>query len=557
MQLVKIVIILGLSMLVRSQLDSNRNIIKTRVVSGAYTRRLPQVLTYTSSAPLIYQMTFNISSIQRGNFITPNCPAVRQNECKVYEGIEKIINELETKLTVVQNSLSSYPFGINAMEAMGAPSRSTRNVVSDSIGDFLSFCCSVATQSDIGSIFTSQAKQKQVFNKLKNSIITDHSNILMIQKGYKDFSSNVSTVMNTFKDVMQQMITKQRTLQNEYGVDLEWITTLEHKMTYIQLQTVQALAKSADLFHYSDILSHCRNKLLSFSAVSLYELTRDLYALQSEVRKNSYELAIHPSNAIAYYSQKFASCQFADNQITIQMKIPLKEINEDWILHELIQVPFQYEGSICTIDHQPTLLAVSNDDVIALQGTALETCRPSEGICWLPAYNIDPLEGSHCSRMILKGATASALKRACMFTCRKLPPETHFVTQLDNHRFVITNAPRGTAITCDVSESHTLSADPILLPVNNKGAVEVSIPCYCYIRIPGRRRPVRPPYPCPASNIIKPTIHNVLPSHWTKIDVNVLSEYEMGRSGYHNNLNSVGFDRMEDILNTSWALEQP
>lgn len=54
-----------------------------------------------------------------------------------------------------------------------------------------------------------------------------------------------------------------------------------------------------------------------------------------------------------------------------------------------------------------------------------------------------------------------------MFTFHKLPSDTHYVTQLDNHRFVKTNAPKGTVITCDVSESHTLSSDKILLPTND------------------------------------------------------------------------------------------
>lgn len=59
-----------------------------------------------------------------------------------------------------------------------------------------------------------------------------HNNILMIKKAYKVFSSAVTNVMNSFIEEMQELLSKQNSLQRDYGKDLEWLSTWEHIQTF-------------------------------------------------------------------------------------------------------------------------------------------------------------------------------------------------------------------------------------------------------------------------------------------------------------------------------------
>lgn len=532
------------------------NFPKTRVVSGAFTRPLSNVLVYSGTAPLIFELTMNMTRIEKSRFVNENCELrnTSRSECKILEGVERMIEEIETKLTLLQNSIRASPFGPEAEEEIARAnrlSRKHRNVVQDFLGGGFQWCCSLATTADIDRIFTNERDLHNVFEKMKTSIITDHSNIMMIKKAYKNLSSNITLGMSAYKRAILKSVEDQKRLRDELEGHYEFVNLFNRKMTLIGAQLTQAVAKVSDVMQYNDILSHCKAQLLPMSAVGRWDLMNDLFKMQAEVRKYGYDIAFDPTESIRLYTHKFTSCQFANNRIRIVVKVPLRHLNENYQIHELITVPFVYQDSLCYIDHAPTLLAVSSNDIIALQGTDLQGCNPKEGICYLSSFTTDPQESYACSKAIHQGATVQELKEACSMTCRKLPPTSNLITQIDVSRYVLTNPPIGTTIHCD-------SKEPIPAPIpvipNRFGATEVALSCGCYIRMPGRKRHIRSPYPCPPNQHIKPQTHFIVPSHWVKINTNVASEMDLSRN-YLNTLNAHSFDDIEDLLNSTWVLD--
>jgi len=520
-----------------------------RIVSGAFTRKLDDILVYSITAPIVYDIQFNLTEIQPATFMEQGCSDSRQAECQIINSVEKILLATEKRMVNLQESLRATPFGSSALQPREGRRRRS-NVISDGIGSFFSFCCSVATQMDLDSMFTTQSNMKAVFDKLKTAVIADHSNIIVMKKAYKDFTLNVTGALTQYQTAMKKIVERTEAFQAQSDKNMDWLTLFHNKMTLLVYQITQGLMKITDIMHYNDLVQHCRSRLIPLSAVPIGDLKTDLQALQKEVRKHGYQLVINPGDAVKYYNYPLAKCVFADDKIMITGKAPLRKQKEIFSLHQLVNIPFIYNNEVCTIDHSPTLLAATEQDVITIQGTALETCKPSEGICYVSQFESDPQEGSRCATLILQGAPVSQLKESCPFTCRKRVKDSHFVTQLDFHRFILTGHPEGTTLICEKNDT----SKPTPIPTNDIGCTEVLVPCSCFIRIPGRNRVIRSPYPCPESNTRRAIIHRLIPAAWGKIDIPVLSEAAMSRA-YQHNLNAYSFQDVKEILNTSWTLD--
>ena len=122
------------------------------------------------------------------------------------------------------------------------------------------------------------------------------------------------------------------------------------------------------------------------------------------------------------------------------------------------------------------------------------------------------------------------------------------MTQLDYHTFVVTGAPKGTAIACN--QNGNLNHYPVPIYPDAIGSLEVRLSCDCELLIPSRL-PVRPPYPCPSNIVTYPTVHIIIPTIMSKVDVMLKSS----RSGLDSN--HVTFPNLTAVFNETWDMDTP
>ncbi len=190
-------------------------------------------------------------------------------------------------------------------------------------------------------------------------------------------------------------------------------------------------------------------------------LKEDLFNLALEVSKHNHELAIPPVQVGEYYKFKIASCTFSADRVLIKLRIPLKEQNVDWEIHEMVNTPFLFVNEVCKIRHSPTYVASNRHQVVAIQGTQLNLCEPHEGICYVSQFPMSPTVGELCAERLNCGASVSDLNEVCTFECLERKGTNVYVTQLDFPTFVLTNVPKGTSIECEIESQIETKSTPI------------------------------------------------------------------------------------------------
>jgi len=372
-----------------------------RIVSGSYTRKLEDTVIYTGSAPLYYQLQFNVTESVPVTINQVDCETDHPKRALINAG-KSYMDVISDRLEALQESLLVTPY-TKAIDNYytGKPQRFKRGIVSDALGDFLSYCCSVVNHRQFNALWTDQAKMTDFLKKLKSSVITDNQNIVKIKDSFTDLSSNLTSTLNKYQTAIKNVVQKQREV---WGPELEWVERYSDRLSVLIFHVIQNLNRVTEIQQYSDILSHCRNGLIPITAVPLDTLRRDMQGLESELNLHGHKLAIPLDNVMAMYSFPIASCSFAKNIIGIHIRVPIKRDDSDFTLYEVVNIPFVYENSVCTLAHSPTYLARDGNDVVAIQGTQLSKCPVDSGLCYVPEWHTDPQNGAQCMEKILKGS---------------------------------------------------------------------------------------------------------------------------------------------------------
>ncbi|OXA43241.1 hypothetical protein Fcan01_21951 [Folsomia candida] len=164
--------------------------LRVKIVAGSFVRKVENVFLYTSISPLIYKSQFKFSKIIPVDLNGGKCE-VSLTHCFLLKKSHIFIEAIENRLGLIESVKISL-FHTDFL-------RLRRNVVIDSIRDGLgsafSFCCSLVTNADMDSIFTTQSYVKEHLGKMKDSIITDHSNILVME----NFTSDVQAALDHYQ----------------------------------------------------------------------------------------------------------------------------------------------------------------------------------------------------------------------------------------------------------------------------------------------------------------------------------------------------------------------
>ena len=518
---------------------------RVRVISGSYIRKLPPTHIYTGTTQLLFDINFNISTPQ---LVPLNCKTEKtERSCQVAAATREFLSGIRIRLEHLQSSIFA-----SAPSELPYANRTRRSLVPNPlnfISDVASWCCGYATQRDLASLTSNANEMTRFLRTLKQSVIIDHQNLLKVKDSFANFNNQLNGPIAKIQKILNNTIRFQEAKDRNVSVELLHLETMLQRSNTISLNIAQYVTWLTEINHYQDIMQHCRNRLIPMSAIHPTELQKELSILQTDLHLEGYELAINPEHVYEYYRHKLVDCSFSSNRILVQLRVPFRKRDQEWILYESINVPFIFQGSSCSIRHSPTYLAVSDDQIVSIQGTHLDLCKPYDGLCLISQFNPDPYIGYKCAEQLFRSASVSKLNDVCSFECTRNPSQETFITQLNFHTYAITNAPPESKVICKYGRQDRITS---LYYPNTVGAVEVTLPCKCVIVIPGRPT-ISPPFPCPSSISTREVVHIVIPAAWSKLDVVLNSHAPI----YSETSILNSYPNLSACLNENWNLHTP
>lgn len=538
---------------------------RVRIVSGAYIRNVPNVHLYTTTAPIFFDITYNTTPVAPPTNLSSTCNSEdfktfhTVGECPLTDAMNTRFEHLHNRLSQINDIFTSHIFN------QSTPTRVPRSLASDIalqsipsindspgntrlsdyslnpfsyIGQVASWCCGYASHKDVEGLFTNVDRIDKYMNVVKDSVITDHQNILTMKRAYQNITLNLN---DRFVTVKQEVTSALLQADQEF----EYLANRQNRGQMIDYEVLQYLTWFSELLALQDLVDYCRSGLIPLIYVSPANLVTQLHQLQQTAADFGHELVIPISQISSYYKLQLADCQFAENRVLIQIRVPLRPKQQVWSLFDTVNIPFKFDNNICSLSHSPTYIAASPPIYVPISGVQLSECNPKESLCLVPQFNTDPLLGSLCPQRIIQGASVRDLKEVCAFDCRPIKANQAVITQLDYHHFIITDAPIGTTVNCN---SRTNSTSTILSPPA-AGALEIILPCHCSVTIPNSR-PINPIFPYPFEQLPFPLIHIVIPSEWSNIDSYIQSRRQQPST-------LATFTSLSDCLNSSWTIDTP
>lgn len=267
----------------------------------------------------------------------------------------------------------------------------------------------------------------------------------------------------------------------------------------------------------------------------------DLRTLEKKLLQDEQELAIPVSDVWTLYTLQISDCTVTGDRITVQIRIPIRERNNQWSLYEMISVPFAWYNNTCRIQHESAYVAVSEGAqkrVKPISGVSLHHCRPfHDRLCFLPRFLADSFHGPSCIRKLTTTSTIEELGYHCPMTCYQSAALT--ITEIEDELYLLTHVNREVALQCSGRQKQVLEEF-----VGMPGAKKMKIPCHCEL-VAGGEILIAKRFPCTAKSDELDVLH-VLPATWSSIQSLVVNDWETGKP--------ITFRDLTQCLNENWTL---
>lgn len=202
------------------------------------------------------------------------------------------------------------------------------------------------------------------------------------------------------------------------------------------------------MFRNNEILHSCKSHFIPMSILPPKVLKHDLYNLEKSILKFNYSLAIPINELSRYYKIAITDCTISSNKIIVHVKIPIKHVDRDWKLLELLTTPFAWNDETCVVMHDTMYLAVSNKIMRPISGVGLHQCKPyHDKLCFLPRFASDVKYGPLCAFKMYNGATVNELNKHCSFRCHS--SNSMVISEVKEDTYVLTHLKNKTLIQCE------------------------------------------------------------------------------------------------------------
>lgn len=494
------------------------------IFPGTYFIPLHPTAIYESSIPISYVIPMNRtkSNINISRPFPPCLSTGQADSCQVNNALK----EMEKIMTTILED--------NDPRTQPAPGRSRRSL--DSIGNFLSWCCSTATEEELHTLTANEEAVNSHLNNMQQIEKLDHEDLVRSSVKIEEFTTNVSNILHSVHTALD-------TFKNSLNSSNINVQTLYFTFLTLILRTNTLLHKHLFISQSHDIHNHCKNNLIPSSAIPISTFQNDLTNLDTKLFAFNYSLAIPISDIHKYYDLPIVNCISSPSTTILNIRIPIRHTNTSWTLYKFLPTPLAWLNQTCTLSQEPIILAKSDSQYRIISGEQLQNCNvKKDKMCFLPRQTGAASLTQMCAILLLKAAHLEDIMAHCDYQCHPKTQST-IVTTVNPDTFILTHPSKHLKITCE--NTHPNDIPPI--PSNLPGAFKLILPCHCDL-LEDSTFLITRTFPCPSSKGNLPSILHILPASWSKLRALHLHPTSADHFEWTN---------LSSILDSDWQLETP
>jgi hypothetical protein len=342
------------------------------------------------------------------------------------------------------------------------PSRQRRNVVSDAIGSFFEFCCSLATTKSLSSLRQNSDSSKAFLDKLKRNFDIDHQAIVeegqVLNKmgaNLANFSSNMISELNSVYSRLKGVTSEEKSLNTLFTQGLTITTQL------------MARSFSESMWKAGELL--CLQNLFPHTIMDTNLLLEKVREQNTQLLLTEREIAIPESQWHKLIELPLSTCMLTHDEATVLVKLPIKKTGNSYSKKRLQTFPFYTNDTVCTVAIKPALMASKGSTTFMLDDHD-PLCR--QGLCQVGLYAHTFEKDQQCYDVLFQGGSIQEIVSKCMIQCEKR--DLPHVVKLDQNLFSIIN-DQPMSVMCTKPEKATP------LPPIEFGSQLVHMRCHCKI----------------------------------------------------------------------------
>jgi len=320
--------------------------IPIHIVSGVTFKDVSSVIVpYHSAAPLFYQINYRTKVTQSipKSHLKPHpedCNSlvqVKAQDCKQKTILTEIQNYIHDMLLVDKTNFDP----TTKLNNYDSNSRTKRSL--EFIGKGLEWCCNVATMTNLHDLTENEVQVDDKLNTLLDFVKDEHSEFTIAETKLNNFSSNINHVLQTLHETLHNYDSNFKTNLNETAAHFELKLTKYTQETWLYIYLT---------LYYNQIYKieqDCQSNKIPESILPIVTLKQDLIRLQSTISKQNLNLAIPISKLNAYYNLPICNCHYENENIILQVKVPLKKLNVQYNSYTYNPLQFMWHDKICQL----------------------------------------------------------------------------------------------------------------------------------------------------------------------------------------------------------------
>ena len=342
--------------------------IPIKISTGGYFKKLPQAIVYEATIPVTYEGAWFHGELTKKQTSGLSCP--RGPECMG-------LNKLKEISTTFEDTFNKFEDSINPRELLQEDSKSRKPRSFNFVGEWLNYCCGVATEEKLDNLAIDERYVQEQFSKLSEGL---DSQFQGLTETVSKFNLYANQTKNTFEEINDHLKVLDRFSENtEKYMQLSKLDTAIHLLSTEAIdRNLRHFMALTYLVRNIEILNSCKNKLIPTVLLPPRILKADLKELDADLKGFGYKITIPIAQISKYYKIKIAGCSIGGSKIILHVKVPISKIEDTWRLLELVVTPFAWKDNTCKILQENTYVAVNkvNQEIRPIMGTNLHHCEP-------------------------------------------------------------------------------------------------------------------------------------------------------------------------------------
>ncbi len=495
------------------------------IISGVHFKEIPTVIPYISSTQLLYKFPYHSKSSLNLPTTTPVEPSCR-NSLKNPNSFctnQQYLDQIQNKINNIFNNNEA---NLNPQFKLNPNSNSRPKRAIDFIGDALSWCCNTATMTNLQDLSKNEQQVDDKMNNLLDYVKDEHEDLTLTQSKIDNFTKNIDHVLQQLHNSLQKY---ELNLEDDLNVTAK---TIDLRFQQNNLQIMSYIYLAAHYSTLNKVEQDCQHNFIPEDLLTMEILNSDLQKLQQKLLTSNLTIALPTSKLFQLYSLPISKCHFEQDNIILQVKIPLIPTNTSYNTFSYLPIPLKWETHICTLVEHHFIVIKSDSSTFIVETNNNPDCNiQTSNLCLIPRVNSISTTASKCAKYLINGTDISELKNHCEFHCYPAP-EHPIITQLQINKFLVTNSLEKLHISCKNSPQLTA------LPNITFGTVEVELPCHCQL-LDEEQIFVSTITPCDSRDFDKPSIIHLVPLPWTNLDHLKINPFNTDRTEFLNITNYI------------------